>query len=87
MAREVAPMDLRLLAAVSGELDGLSVAAVCRERGVSRKTFYEWRARYVAEGVAGLEVRSPSLEHPGGYARATSKRKTLSSRMLPSVTR
>lgn len=51
-------MDLRLLAAVSGELDGLNVVALCRERGVSRKTFYKWRARYRSEGVAGLEARS-----------------------------
>ena len=51
-------MDVRLLAAVSGELDGLNVAALCRERGISRKTFYKWRARYLADGVAGLEERS-----------------------------
>jgi transposase InsO family protein len=55
MVRKVAPMDLRLLAAVSGELDGLNVAALCRERRISRKTFYKWRARYLALGVRGLE--------------------------------
>jgi len=58
MAGEVAPMDVRLLAAVSGELEGLNVAAVCRGHGISRKTFYKWRARYAVEGVAGLEPRS-----------------------------
>jgi transposase InsO family protein len=51
-------MDVRLLAAVSGELDGLNIAALCRDHGISRKTFYKWRARYGAEGVAGLEARS-----------------------------
>jgi len=51
-------MDVRLLAAVSGELDGLNVAALCREHGISRKTFYKWRARYVAAGLDGLEPRS-----------------------------
>lgn len=51
-------MDVRLLAAISGELDGLKVAALCRQRGVSRKTFYKWRARFAAEGLAGLEPRS-----------------------------
>jgi transposase InsO family protein len=58
MARKVAPMDLRLLAAVSGELEGLNVAALCRERGIARKTFYKWRARYLAHGVRGLEEQS-----------------------------
>jgi transposase InsO family protein len=51
-------MDVRLLAAISEELDGLNVAALCRERGVSRKTFYKWKARFVADGLAGLEARS-----------------------------
>ncbi len=45
-------MDLRLLAAVSGELEGLNVATLCRERCISRKTFYKWRARYEAHGVS-----------------------------------
>jgi transposase InsO family protein len=51
-------MDVRLLAAVSGELAELNIAALCREHGISRKTFYKWRARYAGEGVAGLEARS-----------------------------
>lgn len=56
-------MDVRLLAAVSGELDGLNIAKLCREHGISRKTFYKWRARYQAEGVAGLEPRSRRPHH------------------------
>lgn len=49
-------MDVRLRAAVASE--DLNVAAFCREHGVSRETFYAWRRRYRAEGLAGLEVRS-----------------------------
>jgi transposase InsO family protein len=52
-------MDVRLLAAVTAEsLEGMNVREVCRQRGVSAKTFYKWRARYRAEGLAGLEARS-----------------------------
>ncbi len=51
-------MDVRLLAAVCGELDGLNVAGLCREHGISRKTFYKWRARYQTHGLEGLEPRS-----------------------------
>ncbi|MEU4654939.1 helix-turn-helix domain-containing protein [Streptomyces sp. NPDC023723] len=40
------------------ERDGLSVAEVCRRHGVSRKTFYAYRARYRAEGPPGLVRRS-----------------------------
>jgi transposase InsO family protein len=55
MARKVAPVDVRLAAAVTG--GEINVAAFCRERGVSRDTFYRWRARYRDEGLAGLEPR------------------------------
>ena len=51
-------MDLRLLAAISGELDGVNVAALCRANGISRKTFYKWRDRYKHAGLTGLEARS-----------------------------
>jgi transposase InsO family protein len=51
-------MDLRLLAAISDQLEDLNVSALCREHHVSRKTFYKWRARFVSEGMAGLEAHS-----------------------------
>jgi transposase InsO family protein len=56
MAREVAPMDVRLRIAVGS--DDLNVSAFCREHGISRQTFYQWRRRYRAEGLDGLEARS-----------------------------
>ena len=56
MARKVAPVDVRLAAAVTG--GEINVAAFCREHGVSRDTFYRWRNRYRDEGLAGLEPRS-----------------------------
>ncbi len=56
MAKGVAPMDVRLRAAIASE--GLNVAAFCREQGISRETFYAWRRRYRAEGLNGLELRS-----------------------------
>src|SRR3954468_1406917 len=58
MGREAIPMDLRVMAAVSGPLTGVNVSALCREHGISTKTFYKWRARYHQDGLAGLEPRS-----------------------------
>lgn len=60
MAGKVTPMSVKGLAAVVavGEGTALNVSALCREAGVSRKTFYKWVARYRAEGVSGLEERS-----------------------------
>ena len=49
-------MDVRLVAAVTG--GEINVAAFCRAQGISRQTFYQWRARYRAEGLTGLEPRS-----------------------------
>jgi transposase InsO family protein len=62
MAGKVTSMSVKAVAAVVavGEDRGpsVNVAALCREAGVSRKTFYKWVARYRAEGLAGLEERS-----------------------------
>jgi transposase InsO family protein len=56
MARKVAPVDVRLVAAVTG--GEINVAAFCRDHDISRDTFYRWRNRYRDEGLAGLEPRS-----------------------------
>jgi transposase InsO family protein len=56
MARKVTPVDVRIVAAVTG--GEINVAAFCRERNISRDTFYRWRARYQDEGLTGLEPRS-----------------------------
>jgi transposase len=50
--------ELRLELLREPERTGDSVAEVCRRRGVSRETFYVYRRRYLAEGVAGLTPRS-----------------------------
>ncbi len=45
------------------------VTAFCREQGISRKTFYKWRARFLEQGVAGLQERSRRpLRSPGATA-------------------
>jgi transposase InsO family protein len=49
-------MDVRLRIAVASE--EVNVSAFCREHGISRQTFYEWRRRYRTEGLDGLEARS-----------------------------
>lgn len=49
-------MDVRLRIALAS--DDLNVSAFCRERGISRETFYFWRRRYEAEGLDGLVARS-----------------------------
>jgi len=68
-------VDVRLLAAVTGSLEGVNVAALCHERGISRKTFYKWRARYAAEGLAGLEPRPRRPKRsPGATSRAVEDR-------------
>ncbi len=52
--QEVCTVDarMRLVAAVMAEQD--SMAALCEEYGVSRKTGYKWLGRYLAEGPSGL---------------------------------
>jgi transposase InsO family protein len=52
MAGTVAPMDVRMATACAGAVG--DVTAFCRAQGISRKTFYKWRRRFVAQGVEGL---------------------------------
>jgi transposase InsO family protein len=51
---------MRVISAVIAVAEGatVNVAAVCRDTGVSRKTFYKHLARYRAEGIEGIEPRS-----------------------------
>lgn len=60
-------MDVRMRIAVSsGEIN---VAAFCRDYGISRQTFYEWKRRYDEFGEAGLVERSRA---PRSNSRRTS---------------
>jgi transposase InsO family protein len=58
MARTV--VSMRVISAVIAVAEGgvVNVSEVCRDAGVSRKTFYAYLARYRAGGIAGIEPRS-----------------------------
>ena len=59
MALKVVDMaELRLQVILEPERTGDTVAEVCRRHGISRETFYEYRRRYLAEGIDGLVPRS-----------------------------
>jgi transposase InsO family protein len=59
-------MSARLAMIVAADTAGVSVTQICREVGISRKTFYELRKRYEKEGLSGLEPRSRRpLSSPG----------------------
>ncbi|BBY26649.1 hypothetical protein MSEDJ_07450 [Mycolicibacterium sediminis] len=51
MAQKVTAMDIRMAAAVAGQLD--NVAAFCRDERISRQTFYKYRRRFREEGSTG----------------------------------
>jgi transposase InsO family protein len=50
--------ELRLDVLQEPERTGATVAEVCRRHGISRETFYQYRRRFLQEGLAGLEDRS-----------------------------
>jgi transposase InsO family protein len=58
MPGKVIAMETLLAAGLVGEVAVVNVAAFCRARGISRQTFYKYRARFKAEGVDGLAPRS-----------------------------
>jgi transposase InsO family protein len=51
-------MDVKLAAGVAGTVRAGEVAQFCRDQGISRQTFYKWKARYQADGIGGLVERS-----------------------------
>jgi transposase InsO family protein len=50
--------EMRLEVLLEAERTGMTVSEVCRRYGISRQTYYRYRRRYLAEGLAGLEDRS-----------------------------
>jgi len=61
-------MDVKLLVATLPE--DVKLAPWCRRLGISRQTAYKWRARYRAEGVAGLAERPRAAKRPAGRISA-----------------
>ena len=69
MGGKVTAVDVRMAAALAGGVP--NVAEFCRVQGISRETFYKWRRRFAAEGLAGLEERSRRpLRSPGATPAA-----------------
>lgn len=58
MARKVVAMEDRLLAVFTAGLGSVNVSGLCRDLGISRESFYKYRRRFEAEGLAGLVERS-----------------------------
>jgi len=44
--------------------NGARVGDVCRRYGISRQTYYNWKKRFEAEGLKGLEDKSRAPRHP-----------------------
>jgi transposase InsO family protein len=64
---ETRAVDERLRFVLGVGAGDLSVSALCRRAGVSRKTGYKWLERWRLDGAAGLEDRSRApLSHPQG---------------------
>lgn len=62
---ETQAMDERMSFIVDWRREDLSVAALCREYGVSRKTGYKWIERFETFGAEGLKDRSSAAHrHP-----------------------
>lgn len=73
--KETGPMDERLAFIVACQQGEASMAEVCRQFGISRKTGYKWWQRYQADGPSGLSARSRAPHtHPQAVAAAVEER-------------
>jgi len=62
--KETQKMDQKIEFAMKA-VNAESFTELCREYGISRKTGYKWRERFVAEGLAGMEEESRKpKKHP-----------------------
>lgn len=62
MGQKVVAMETKLLAVLTSGMR-IDVSELCDELGISRQTFYKYRRRFRAEGVAGLVERSRRPHH------------------------
>jgi transposase InsO family protein len=56
MAQKVTAMDIRMAAALAGQIE--NVAQFCRDNQISRETFYKYRRRFGEGGIEGLQQLS-----------------------------
>ncbi|EHB59404.1 Integrase catalytic region [Mycolicibacterium rhodesiae JS60] len=56
MAQKVTAMDIRMAAALAGQIE--NVAQFCRDHQISRETFYKYRRRFRDSGIEGLQELS-----------------------------
>ena len=61
--QETRVMDERMAFIVDWQREEYGMAELCRRYGVSRKTGYKLRDRFMAEGIAGLADRSRAPHH------------------------
>jgi putative transposase len=72
---ETRAVDNRLRFVMVAEEAEQSMAALCRQFGLSRKTGYKWLERYRSEGLDGLRDRSRAPhEHPQEVSAAIAER-------------
>lgn len=64
MAQKVTAMDIRMAAALAGQIE--NVTEFCRRNDFSRETFYKYRRRFREGGIEGLQEQSRRpLTSPG----------------------
>ncbi|MFH2055492.1 MAG: IS481 family transposase [bacterium] len=75
--KETGAMDERLQFVGLSLTGEYSVAVLCREFGISRKTGSKWLGRYQAEGVEGLAEQSRAPHHQARAVSATIERRIV----------
>ena len=80
----VTAVDQLALEGAPSSQGGGNVARTCRHFGISRKTFYKWRQRYLQHGDAGLADRARAPHRsPRATPRGRRKRDPLPPAALP----
>jgi transposase InsO family protein len=80
MAQKVTAMDIRAATALAGQID--NVSQFCRDRQISRQTFYKYRRRFGEDGLGGLQEQSRRPNSSPGQTPAAIEETVLRQRKL-----
>jgi hypothetical protein len=75
--KETCTVDQRMRLVVAYEGGDETVAGLCRQYGISRKTGSKWVRRYAQEGLEGLKDRSRASKHPSNGVSQEGERAVL----------
>lgn len=76
--------EAQILKILAQQDQGMTVAEICREHGISQPTFYNWRSKYGGMDLSQLHKLKEMEKQPGQYKKIVAEL-TLQNTVLKDV--